>query len=432
MRFALAPRLAAAATAVMTVATSALCLTGTASAATTVSTRSFGIHQLNPAHPLLVQFGASRIWDMGVTWKKLQPRKGHTSPSALARLDSIVASQRAHGSQPLITLGMTPAWAAHKCNHYSGGVNWGLQTCAPVKIGAYGAWGSYVRMLAKRYRGKVSYFELWNEPSLRNGYNDSVRTLAKMQATAQSILHHYGEKLVSPAIPFTDGSPNNGLNWLNSFLRLPGGKAFDIVGLHLYPSDAAARAGYGPEWSMQALGWARSVLRRNNVANKPVWDTETNVGRIPAHTAQGGGSRGAAMVARTFVLATQHGVSRTFWYAADDRRWGGTWLESKTAKSLTTAGHAYATVQNLLVGARPRGCTQTSVGSNKWHVACRYRLANGKGMVAVWSTSGAFTYHGPKSTHQVVGVAGGSRTVSHSTALRIGAAPQYVIGTFNV
>jgi len=65
-----------------------------------------------------------------------------------------------------------------------------------------------------------------------------------MQQSAYNILHSYGEKLVSPSIPFTVGGATT---WLNNFLHAAGGKSFDITGLHLYPSDAAAKAGYNAD-----------------------------------------------------------------------------------------------------------------------------------------------------------------------------------------
>ena len=409
-------------------------LDATASASTAISSRQFGMHYLNPSSPLLLGFGSSRIWDMHVTWKDLQPSSGATNATALSRLDAIVNGMRNHGAQPMITLGMTPNWAAHHCNHWTGKTNWGLQTCAPNSTSTTGAWGRYVYMLASRYQGKVATFELWNEPSLHNGYNDSTRALAKMQASAQRILHHFGEKLVSPAIPFTDGdgTPKHGLSWLKAFLAQPGGHAFDIAGFHLYPNDASARAGYGPEWAMSTLASVRALLRQNHLSGKPIWNTETNVGRKPAHSTIGGGNRGAAMTARTFLLATQNGVARTFWYAADDRNWGGTWLQSSDNKALTPAGYAYSTVRKLLTGAHPRGCTRTTVGTNKWHYACSYRLSSGKSMIAVWSTGTAFSYHGPKGTQQVTWVTGGGHAASHATKLSVGAAPVYMIGTFKV
>ena len=409
-------------------------VSASASASTAISGREFGMHYLNPSNPLLLGFGSARIWDMGVTWKDLQPTSGATNASVLSRLDSIVNGMRNHGAQPMITLGMTPNWAAHHCNHWSGGVNWGLQTCAPTSQSTTGSWGRYVRMLASRYKGKVATFELWNEPSLHNGYNDSLIYLARMQRSAQTILHQYGEKLVSPSIPFTDGNgtPKHGLSWLKAFFKQSGGHNFDIVGLHLYPNDASARAGYGPEWAMSALSSVRAVLRQNSLSAKPIWNTETNVGRKPAHSTIGGGTRGAAMVARTYLLATQNGVARTFWYAADDQTWGGTWLESSDARSLTPAGYAYAAVRHLLIGAHPRGCSRTTVGTHKWHYACKYRLSNGQGMIAVWSTGTAFTYHGPKGMKRVEYVTGGGHAASHATKLSVGAAPVYVIGSFKV
>ena len=90
------------------------------------------------------------------------------------------------------------------------------------------------------------------------------------------------------------------------------------------------------------------------------------------------------------------------------------------------------TVRKLLVGAHARGCSRTTVGTNKWHYTCRYRLANGKSMLAVWSTGAVFSYHGPRGTQWVGWVSGGGRSANRSTALRIGAAPVYVLGSFKV
>jgi hypothetical protein len=397
-----------------------------------IPARAFGMHFLYTGHAYpAMTFGAARIWDMGVTWKDLEPRRNSWSTYALGRLDRIVAMFRAHRVEPMITLGWTPSWAARHCRHVYNRVNYGVKTCAPTNTTASGAWGGYVRMLASRYKGKVRYFELWNEPSLHNGYNDSIALLAKMQKTARNILHHYHARLVSPGIAFTDGGPRHGLGWLDKFLSQPGGTSFDIFGVHLYPMDAAAKAKYGPEWSIQTLGSARAVLRRHHIGGKPTWNTETNVGRVMTHITFKGGW-GAAMVARTYVLATQNGIRRTMWYAADDRHWGGTWLEASDFRTLTAAGHAYVTARNMLVGARPYGCSRKTISSHGWRFTCRYHLANGKNMLAVWTTGRAFTYHGPRGTQRVTTATGATRTAHHSTALRVGAKPLYVIGTFKV
>jgi len=405
-------------------------LDASASASTAISSRQFGMHYLSPGNPLLLGFGSARIWDMKVSWKDLQPTSGATNATALSRLDAIVTGMRNHGAQPMITLGMTPTWAADNCSHVSYGVNWGRKTCAPRATGATSPWGNYVRMLAKRYKGKVRYFEVWNEPSLRNGYNDSVAKLARMQGVAQSIVHHYGAKLLSPGVPFTNGTPQYGLNWINNFLSKPGGKHFDVLGLHLYPADAVAKAGWGPEWSMVQLAAARTIMRRHGIS-RPVWDTETNAGGTLKHVTFTG-ARGAGQVAREYILATQNHVGRTFWYAADVRQVVGTWLMQSGFHSLAAPGLGFRALRNLLVGARPYGCSRTTVGAHKWHYTCRYHLANGRNMLAVWSTGRAFSYHGPRGTRRIESVTGSVRSASSRTRVTVGSAPVYVIGTFRI
>ena len=55
---------------------------------------------------------------------------------------------------PLLTIGMTPSWAAANCQHYSDGQEWGDQTCPAKDTSASGPWGQYVTFLAKRYAGR--------------------------------------------------------------------------------------------------------------------------------------------------------------------------------------------------------------------------------------------------------------------------------------
>jgi hypothetical protein len=396
-----------------------------------LSATAFGMHWLNTANPYPSgTFGAARIWNMGVDWAQLQPSQStrfDSSNGALVHLDQIVGTFRSRGVVPLLTLGMTPGWAADSCNHVADGVDWGVETCAPRDTSASGPWGAYVRAIAQRYQGKIRYFETWNEPSLRNGWNDSISKLAHMQAVAASILHSYGESLVSPSIPFTNGDASNGMHWLDSFFRAPGGKSFDIAGLHLYPNDDAVRGGYGPEWAVRvALADARSVLSRNGLS-KPIWNTEMNIGRLPAHTGYGESAAGAAMVARTYLLELSAGVRRTFWYAVDDRQWGGTWLVRSDYRTLTPGGVAEKFLGHLIIGALTHGCSSSSVGSNAWRYTCRFTLANGRSMTAVWQTSGTWSYRTPSGTTGYYTVTGAAHAAGSGHVLTVGAAPVYVV-----
>jgi hypothetical protein len=313
----------------------------------------------------------------------------------------------------------------------TGGVDWGTKTCAPQDTSVSGPWGKYVRFLAAHYRGKVRYFELWNEPSLHNGWNSSIATLARLQTTARTILHAYGAKLVAPSVAFTNGSPTNGYRWLKSFLSAPGGKNYDVLGLHLYPNDQAARGGYGPEWAMNTgLMYAKKAVRAAHAPNRPIWNTETNVGRQPAHTGYGDGAAGAAAVARTFVLAIENHVGRTIWYGADDRSWGGTFLEGSDFSTLTPAGLAERNVRNLLVGKAALGCRQPR-GTRRGAYTCKFGTPRGhQTLLVVWTTGGAKTIHAPKGTKGYYTATGAHGAAARGSAFRVTATPVYLTGSF--
>src|SRR4051812_25435798 len=397
-----------------------------------ITPQAFGMHYLGVGtHPYpSLSFGTARVWDMGVTWKDLQPTPqsslAGSGSAGLQRLDAIVDTFRGHRVEPIITLGQTPAWAARSCRHRFRGVDWGAQTCAPRDTSRSGPWARYVRALATRYRHSVHYFELWNEPSLRNGYNDSPATLAQMQLTAHRMLKSLGfkQQLVLPGIPFTDGAPTHGLNWLDRFLSEPGGTDFDIAGFHLYPGDEPARAGIGPEWSVEvALPAARAVLAAHGVGSRPVWNTETNVGRIPAGITFSGATA-AAMLARTFILAPENNISRTIWYAADDHSFGGTAVESDGRGSLTVAGVAERYLRSLLIGAVPTGCVRSGTTRDERYT-CKFTLRNGRQLLALWTTGRAFDAQLPSGTSTVSTVTG-SR-ISSSSRIHVNGVPIFVV-----
>src|SRR3954454_25318769 len=316
---------------------------------------------------------------------------------------------------------MTPSWAARACKHVVRGIDWGSKTCAPRDVSVSGPWGRYVRAMALRYRHSVRYFELWNEPSLRNGWNDTLPKLAQMQTVAHRILRElgFGQKLVAPSIAFTDGAPRHGLRWLNTFLSLPGGTEFDIAGLHLHPGDPPARQGIGPEWAVEvALPAARAVLAAHGLSGRPVWDTETNVGRVPAGITFAG-TQAAGLVARTYLLAAENDVRRTFWYAADDRWWGGIWMENADLLSLSSAGEAYRTVRRMVVGTVPLGCDRKHGGVTTGTYVCKFGTQAGAvTLIVVWTTSTSAMVATPKGAtawYSVIGTRHSARATGRLT-----------------
>lgn len=433
-------------------ATVAVPISAVAAMRPVISSAGFGMHYLGLGdHPYpALPFGSARIWDMGVTWADLQPHPptarvstvtGDALPvdpvpagfsrAAVARLDGIVKTYVKRHVAPVLTLGVTPAWAARQCNYTTNGQDWGIRTCAPRDTGATGPWARYVRFLANRYRGQIRYFETWNEPSLQGSYNDSPVTLAAMQRTAYRILRRYGDRLISPGVPFTNGDVKNGVTWLRQFLQAPGGKSFDIVGLHLYATDRATRAGVAPEWSIgTALPAARQVLKTFHLEQRPIWNTEYNIGRVIRRTGYQGTATGAAMIARYYVLANEAGVARTFWYAVDDRKWGGTWLENSGLNGVTTAGRGYRSVARLLLGTVPLGCRKPRAHRMGTYT-CRFGTSTGHPtLIVAWTTGRRHRVRAPAGTIARVTVTGRRSRAYAGCRVTVSSTPVYLIGTF--
>lgn len=352
--------------------------------------------------PQNLPIGAVRIWDNGVRWTDLQPTSSAWSESVLHKLDVIVDTARAHGAEPLLVLGMTPEWAAAPCRHVIAGTDWGVATCPPVRTGTDSAWAGYIRFLATRYKGRVHYFETWNEPNLLNGFNGTPRQLAALLHTAHSVLRSVDsrDRLVSPSIAITCCDP---IPWLDNFLSQPGATDFDIFGIHLYPAPHQM-----PEWSLDDLARARQVLQQHGV-HAPVWDTEVDVGRKIAHETYSG-VVGAGLLARIYILAAVYDVRRTFWYAAQDHTWSGIQLEKSDYRTRTAAGVAYGVVRSWLVGSTVSCARPTTA---VW--SCNITRRTGAKELITWTTGPAVVLHLPAALRHAVSVTGAQSPVTNGS-----------------
>lgn len=440
MRFTRPRRLvtAAAASALATTTLVGLAAPSASAAPAPISQYGFSLHFLEPgthAYPSL-PFGSARTQDMGVTWADLQPTQTTVlttdgSNPGVNRLTQIVNLFHSHGVRPLIVLGWTPSWAADpSCNPGT----FPQQTCPPVILnGQSPDWTNYVRFLAKTYKGVD--FEVWNEPNLHSAFADNnpatgARKIAVLQSLAYTAVHNAanGDRLVSPGVAVT---PGNQFAWLKAFFSAPGGKKFDYFGIHLYPVDKAVKGGYGPEWSVGVLAQIRTLLKNYGVGGKQIWDTEMNIGRQPqasptSRTFDESGL-GAAMVARTYLSQLSSGVARVYWYAADDRDWGGTWMEKSDFKTLTAAGKAEKVLRGLIVNARPYGCLSSN---GRW--SCKFVLANGKHMRAVWTTRSAYYMKAPAHSARLYFATGGYKGIHGGSSIKVTSTPQYIWGTFTL
>ncbi len=112
---------------------------------------------------------------LDIAWRELEPASGVLKLSAL---DEIVTSHADSGQPLLLTVRRTPDWArTGETTGYDG---------PPDEMETY---ARFLGKLARRYRGHVAAYEIWEEPNLKRNWDSTLHPLspasyAKMLALA--------------------------------------------------------------------------------------------------------------------------------------------------------------------------------------------------------------------------------------------------------
>ncbi len=148
----------------------------------------------------------------------------------------------------------------------------------------YGDYGDFVKAVASRYKGKVKYFQIWNEPNLYGewgGHEISPKDYTRMLKIAHDAAKQANPDAVIITAALAPTAENSFAN-LNDVLFLEGmyqeGAApyFDILSTMLYG------LGQPPDTSrtdLKYLSFSRPILLRDVMnkygdSNKPIWISE--------------------------------------------------------------------------------------------------------------------------------------------------------------
>ena len=321
-----------------------------------------------------VPFGSWRFWDSYTTWAQLEPQPGQWD---FSRLDRLVAEAGQHGVKPLLVLAHSPSWASARPSEpsaYRPGV-----AAEPARLPD---WANYVRTVGQRYKGRISEYQVWNEPSDKSHYTGTVDKLVQLTCEAKRILNSIDPaiRLVSP------GSAGGGrhIKYLDSFLAEGGAACIDVVAHHFYVPR------FGPEAMVPLIREVRQVMAQRGAGRLPLWSTESgwwiaNTDGTPDHdmVAKGGWRKldadreAGAVIQRAFLLARAEGVERLYWYAWNNR-YG--WSLSDSAGVPKPAAAEWNKIVALMEGARVSQCVMQPDG-----YACELRRADGAKLVLRWS-----------------------------------------------
>jgi len=218
-----------------------------------------GHNVINVMHPT----GPLRLWDCNVTWADLEPVQGQFN---WTKLDQLV--DQAGNRSVMLVLGHPPLWAARDPD--GGQAPWlPAGTNRPPKN--YGLWENYVKAVARRYKGRIDQYQIWNEPADPKFYSGEYLVLATMTQSARKIIDRIDSRAMIVSAPLQPRIPSGWPRKANAIMRAyhlikyP----FDIWAAHIYPVSNGITY-----WAHDARVVYSETKRR---ANKPLWITETNM-----------------------------------------------------------------------------------------------------------------------------------------------------------
>ncbi len=201
-----------------------------------------------------------------VSWAFAEPIEGHFD---WAPSDRVVDAAQHRGLRILATVANSPAWASLDGQRHTG---------APADPARFAEFAGEV---ARRYRARVSDFEIWNEPNGRIFFEpdpDPLRYTRMLVASYAEI------KAVNPKATVVAGAlgvtgQGDGVivpvEFLSRMYEAGAADSFDALSFHPYDYNAPLAVGALYATSpMQQMVSMRELMTGNGDGHKPLWITE--------------------------------------------------------------------------------------------------------------------------------------------------------------
>lgn len=255
------------------------------------------------ADPELVRRSFALMHEAGIAWARqqfpwedieihargdFQDRRNEPPRSAWDKYDRIVQEAQNHKVQLLVRLDDPPEWA------YADPAAAGAQKGPPSDIADY---ANFVGVVAKRYCGRLRYYQLWNEPNIYPEWGGTDETPAPVDPAGYAALLKAaaaaarqacpGVVIVSAALaPTTEPGGRNmhDLRYLEALYQAGWQADFDILavqGFGLWTGPSDRRVAENRTNFVRPL-LARDIMVRAGDGAKPVWMTEFGWDSPPA------------------------------------------------------------------------------------------------------------------------------------------------------
>jgi len=334
---------------------------------------------------------------IGCAWTYIEDRKGAFD---WENLDRYVGFAQQHGIPMIFDFLGVPKWAARPGAECSFG-------CAgpPAQLSDI---TDYARAVATRYKGRIQWYELWNEPNNSPFWAGTVADLGRQSRAIYETIHAIDPqaKFITPGVAVGTNTQKM-LSEFDAYFAAGGGFE-DAVGLHSYPlkndceKDALDCAGQPLVNQVKSISLVAAKLGKPVIITEGGWGPDEDLPK---------GER-AAFAARWLILARSAGVKYAVWFAFQrsgrpSDSWGTIWNGS----TLDPAGIACKTVAEWLEGKK----VACSSGDGAW--SCTLS-GGGKSALIVWGASGKkVTEFNAKGYSQVIDLNGNTSPISGTITL---------------
>lgn len=270
--------------------------------------------------------------------------------------DSELKGDLEQGLIPLPILGYTPAWASS-----------GPKKDASAPPGDLLDYARFVGAIASRYKGRVGYWEVWNEEDI-GFFTGTIGDYTELLRTAYT-----AAKTADPACKVVFGG-TAGVNnrFIERVYEFGAGKSYDVMAVHPYQWGDS----FADDWFVSQLTELRALMNSHGDSHKEIWLTEMGWSTGDAGITEEIQARLLTQSMVTALTLREMGVTRTFWFCVKD--WGGpNYGLLRTDGSKKPAFAAYSTLTKVMRGAKYAG--RLALGKDvRCHVFTR-----GKSVIAV-------------------------------------------------
>jgi len=222
-----------------------------------------------------------------------------------------------------------------------------LDTPSPYTEEHFESFADFVSTLVDRYRGRIKYWEIWNEPELSEYWKPEPNAFNYFQLLKHAYIK---AKETDPSVKIIGLATDSGaLDFIEEVFQYGGLDYMDIVAIHPYSYPDPIETSY----QFQAIAQIRELMRTYET-EKPIWVTEVG---YPTHVGETGVSedRQAELLVRTYLALISSGIEVVTWYdfvndgddIYDREANFGVLKSDLTPKK---AYHAYQTMTALLEG----------------------------------------------------------------------------------